>query len=680
MKRILALLLALLTLTLCACKKDGNADSDDTSNQSEKMSVLIENGVSDYVIIVPHGQTDTFSRAYAMAGEIFQVTGVRLQVKQDTYDEQAKEILVGITSRKVSSDAITSLATPEDFAVTMAGEKLLIYGGTDQAVESAIAYFVDNIVKTTEGNTLQVPENLSYVFLSDAEYMTIDASYVIVADDDYKEYAKSLQATLKKKAGLDLPIKAITDEAQKKEILVGNAKRKTAYETEQAITSPFAGVMRVSGSRFMLLGKSDYVVKATAELFAQTIEQYMFGGRVMLKADLYEAASVGDAIAKDVLESINFNNIKWDANVNVEEFSVYVPDGTNDAWYYSHHPFVTYFKGTYYLFYSSSRRNEDDCGQRIMMATSKDFEHWDLKVFMDAPKATYDANVERVLTAAGVYIYEDTLNFYFFDFEYTQDCIRYGVADYQNAIRPLADDTKKTKIGHFVTTTKDGESWTEPQKIGVGLTAGNMNPKKYTYADGKEVLIWVGFGTGGLALTEDLTGLSGWQNVKLSIHESVENVKNPDLPVENTESSIYQLSDGTLIHFSRTNCTCNSLASASFDGGKTWTPMYESGFKDFGAKFEFGTLPDGRYYYLGNLSTQRAELVLMVSTDGVNFDQGYYLGDTYYKGKEGLYKGGNYGYPTSYMDDKYLYVVYSKDKEAVGVTRVALRELGVVVK
>ena len=182
----------------------------------------------------------------------------------------------------------------------------------------------------------------------------------------------------------------------------------------------------------------------------------------------------------------------------------------------------------------------------------------------------------------------------------------------------------------------------EPIKLTSGwLNAGNMSPKKYTYADGKEILLWVGFGTQVLAWTEDLTGLSGWTNVRTEIYEGVKNVKDPKEPIENTESSIYQLSDGTLIHISRTNRTCNSLAAASFDGGKTWTPMYESNFTDYGAKFEFGKLPDGRYFYLGNLSPQRAELVVMVSEDGVNFTEGYYLGDTYYKGKEGLYKGGN---------------------------------------
>ena len=45
--------------------------------------------------------------------------------------------------------------------------------------------------------------------------------------------------------------------------------------------------------------------------------------------------------------------------------------------------------------------------------------------------------------------------------------------------------------------------------------------------------------------------------------------------------------------------------------------------------------------------------------------------------KDGMYKGGLYGYPTSYFDDKYMYVIYSLHKESVEVLRVPLTAIGV---
>ena len=72
------------------------------------------------------------------------------------------------------------------------------------------------------------------------------------------------------------------------------------------------------------------------------------------------------------------------------------------------------------------------------------------------------------------------------------------------------------------------------------------------------------------------------------------------------------------------------------------------------------------------------ELVVMISENGVDFTECYYIGDSIYQAqKTGMYKAGNYGYPTTYIDDEYMYIVYSKGKEALGVTRVKLSSLGV---
>ena len=146
-----------------------------------------------------------------------------------------------------------------------------------------------------------------------------------------------------------------------------------------------------------------------------------------------------------------------------------------------------------------------------------------------------------------------------------------------------------------------------------------------------------------------------------------------DLP----EAGFFQRSDGAVFLFSRTDGG-TMICAASADEGRTWTDCYHTQITDHGAKFEFGTLPDGRYYYLGNADNKRSSVVLMISKDGINFNEWYILEDEpYAQMKEGMYKAGVYGYPTSYIDENYMYVIYSLRKESVEVLRVPLSSIGV---
>ena len=46
-----------------------------------------------------------------------------------------------------------------------------------------------------------------------------------------------------------------------------------------------------------------------------------------------------------------------------------------EAWNYAHHPFLTRFRGRFFLCFSSGVCHEDDVGQRIMFTGSDDFVH-----------------------------------------------------------------------------------------------------------------------------------------------------------------------------------------------------------------------------------------------------------------------------------------------------------------
>jgi len=72
----------------------------------------------------------------------------------------------------------------------------------------------------------------------------------------------------------------------------------------------------------------------------------------------------------------------------------------------------------------------------------------------------------------------------------------------------------------------------------------------------------------------------------------------------------------------------------------------------------------------------RNPLVLSLSEDGVRFDRHFILADeTYEQQKEGLHKGGEYGYPHTLIHEGGLYIIVSRRKEAIEVIRTPIDRL-----
>ena len=88
----------------------------------------------------------------------------------------------------------------------------------------------------------------------------------------------------------------------------------------------------------------------------------------------------------------------------------------------------------------------------------------------------------------------------------------------------------------------------------------------------------------------------------------------------------------------------------SNDNGEHWSLPILTSFPNKDSKFNFGRLPDGRFYYVENPDTartaERNPLVLSISKDGANFDRSYIIANKIYTmKKKGRSKGGQYGYP-----------------------------------
>ncbi len=341
----------------------------------------------------------------------------------------------------------------------------------------------------------------------------------------------------------------------------------------------------------------------------------------------------------------------------VESVFLYRPE---NAWTYSHHASLTLFAGRFYAIWSNGRQDEDAPGQRVLLSRATDFRDWsEPRPLVDSVTAEHGG--ERVLTAAGFHTYGRTLVAY--------------VGNYG----PHKETTRLQAL-----TTTDGETWSAVREVGIPV---NPNHPPQRTASGRLILA----GNISFPWTDDPTGLAGWQMTGIYPATQAATIKDDPAsfwdvaksqgwPAALCEGSFYQTDDGVLHMLLRhTGRPPGSRLwlTESRDDGSTWSAPVQTEFSDTDAKFHLGRLPDGRFYYVGNpVGGGRTPLVLSSSDDGVTFGRHRILGDQPYAPRRaGRAKGGEYGYPHTLVHEGYLYVIVSRQKEAVEVLRVALADI-----
>ncbi|WP_158827476.1 exo-alpha-sialidase [Mucilaginibacter lacusdianchii] len=343
-------------------------------------------------------------------------------------------------------------------------------------------------------------------------------------------------------------------------------------------------------------------------------------------------------------------------HLQIERSMIFTPD---DTWLYSHHASIISFKGKLIALWSNGIKDEDSPGQRVVYAVSKDFKHWSAPAVLAVPSKTNDTL--NVLTAAGMYQHNGTLVAYYG--EYT---------------------VHRTQTKLWAKTSTDGEHWSAPINMQVPLIP-NHGPQQLNSG---RLLISGNF---SFPYTDDPTGLSGW---KMNSFYSADlyTQDNPSAfyaPAEKNgfpplcEGSFFQTKDNVihmLLRVTGKGWKGKLWLTESKDNAASWSKPVETTFSDNDSKFHFGHLPDGRVYYVGIPDTlhhyDRNPLVLSVSNDGKQFNHDYVISDEIYKlKKEGLWKGGQYGYPHTIIKDGYMYIIISRQKESIEVLRFKLNQL-----
>jgi len=305
-------------------------------------------------------------------------------------------------------------------------------------------------------------------------------------------------------------------------------------------------------------------------------------------------------------------------------------------------------------------KDEDAPGQRVVFATSSDFKTWSGPQLLALP-SRYNDSLQNVLTAAGLYQHGDTLVAYYGEYS------------------PV-----RTNTTLWAKYTLDGVHWSKPVNLHLPM---NPNHGPQALANGRLVIC----GNFTFAYTDDPKGLSGWKMSSIypdflykednpaTFYNPAEKLGLPPI----CEAAVFETGNGivhALFRVTGKGWKGKLWQSQSNNSAATWSLPVETGFTDNDSKFHFGQLPDKRFYYVGIPDTlhhyNRNPLILSVSNDGKVFNKHYVIANSLYQlKKEGLWKGGQYGYPHTIIKDGYMYVIVSRQKEAVEIIRFQLDQL-----
>lgn len=333
---------------------------------------------------------------------------------------------------------------------------------------------------------------------------------------------------------------------------------------------------------------------------------------------------------------------------------------------FAHHSFACRFRGAYYVMWSSGVRNEDDVGQTVMIAYSKDFGSWEL-----LRELKIDGAKDAVLTSCGFYVRDDALIAYVGCFSYRSDFLTDGHRNFAFGDR----GHEGTQLYAFV--SYDGKNFGHPQAVGLKVIP-NFPPKEF---DGKLFLC----NNYTIAVSKNKDGLHGFllSGVYAGItqdtvddsetfHDAAEEA---GMPSHLCECDLIKRGETYVALFrSQNGGTPNVLYASESADGVHWEKPVPTAFSNFTSKFSVGTLPDGKYYYVGNpLRGNREPLVLSLSENGKDFTRHYALREGAPPLRyEGFAKSGRFAYPYAFTDEKYLYVSYTQNKEDVHLLRLKL--------
>lgn len=321
---------------------------------------------------------------------------------------------------------------------------------------------------------------------------------------------------------------------------------------------------------------------------------------------------------------------------------VYYGNAENGS--YNHHNQIAKFQGLYRFAWSNGFRNEEDAGQRVLIASSPDGRTWsDPSVVADvepgspwahncvAMHATPDMlyivvmteETEHDETVTGMRrINPDTA---YVDLYGSSDGVHFEkVFSYGSDIKWIFEAPRLTRDGRLMCVCT-------------------------TRSEGPAILLWPG---------DDM----------LAQPEFIRVPEPEGAWFPYGESTWYQLDSGRIIVFWRDEgASCRVYVNHSDDGGLTWSTPLLSDIPDSMSRLYAGRLSDGRFYLVNNAIPtllDRRPLMLLLSDDGTQFNDVVMINDSPSEmRRKGLLKINGHQYPCCLVDGDLLLVAYDANKE-----------------
>ena len=185
---LMALLMCMSVAVGCADVSDDMPDTQDPATQpdGEAPVTLVADGATEFIIMrsdLAHTKYATMSLDIQKAIQTVSGAKMELATDYDTKDQDntdAYEILVGKTNRPESAAAIETLTGEHEYLVRVAAHKVIIVGKSDQAVQTGIARFLDEVCGYRSAEDFDAATTIT---LKDSEYRGEWVDPDVVPDD-----------------------------------------------------------------------------------------------------------------------------------------------------------------------------------------------------------------------------------------------------------------------------------------------------------------------------------------------------------------------------------------------------------------------------------------------------------------------------------------------------------------
>ncbi len=317
MKNILkVLLVCLLTvLMLMSCTPgngklpdDGADTTTPTVSDSEPAPVLTLFDANTSYTVIRAEECDEQAKSMAVNFRIAlnDMIPFKVDIKTDwirrdeSPDPEALEILVANTNRPETAQVLDSICF-NDYAIKVVGKKLVIAAHKADALQTALDYTLQNLIKVADDGTVTLSAEYTYQSgVADVISGNQDlAEYKLVvspSDSSAKDLASQLQKAIKDMCGVELKIVGAHIAATEKEILIGNTTRPEST----AALSKLSGleyIIAVNGSKIILGGNTNMATSLAVDAFVETFMANDFSDVCKIPSD-YNEVSTGTITLK----------------------------------------------------------------------------------------------------------------------------------------------------------------------------------------------------------------------------------------------------------------------------------------------------------------------------------------------------------------------------------------------